>query len=60
MGLDEGIVLPGITRQSVIDINRLWGTLKVTERSLSIKDFCCAVREGRVSSLPHFQSFCVE
>jgi len=48
MGLDEGIVLPGITRQSVIDINRLWGTLKVTERSLSIKDFCCAVREGRV------------
>ncbi len=41
----NGSILPGITRDSVIQICRHWG-MKVTERSLDIADVIAAARDG--------------
>jgi branched-chain amino acid aminotransferase len=42
-----GSILPGITRDSVIQIAKGWG-MKVTERSLSIDEVIQAARDGRL------------
>ena len=44
----DGTILPGVTRQSVLDLARGWGEFAVTEAKFSIHDLTAAVREGRV------------
>jgi branched-chain amino acid aminotransferase len=45
----NGIILPGVTRKSLIELGRTWGTHKVTERAITMGDIKNAVSEGRVS-----------
>jgi branched-chain amino acid aminotransferase len=44
----DGTVLPGVTRQSIIDLAKSWG-VKVTERPFSIHELLECHNEGRVS-----------
>lgn len=43
----DGTILPGVTRQSVIDLCNEWG-IKVTERNISIEEFKDYHKEGNV------------
>lgn len=49
--LDKGLILPGITRQSLLDLARGWGEFKVTERSLYMKEIVTALKEKRLKEL---------
>lgn len=44
----DGTILPGVTRQSILDLARSWGEFKVTERKFTINELTAAVKEGRV------------
>ena len=48
MPLHEGIVLPGVTRASLIELAESWGEFKVTERIITMKDIMAALDENRV------------
>jgi len=45
--LDE-IILPGVTRDSILEMTRKWGEFKVSERQISMKQFAQAIEEGRI------------
>uniref|UniRef100_A0A671X8P5 Branched-chain-amino-acid aminotransferase n=1 Tax=Sparus aurata TaxID=8175 RepID=A0A671X8P5_SPAAU len=44
----DGIILPGVTRQSLLDLARDWGEFKVTERSVVMKELLEALDAGRI------------
>ncbi|KAF7697749.1 branched-chain-amino-acid aminotransferase, mitochondrial [Silurus meridionalis] len=44
----DGIILPGVTRQSLLDLARKWGEFQVTERTLVMKELLDALKGGRV------------
>ncbi|KAI1884689.1 hypothetical protein AGOR_G00229000 [Albula goreensis] len=44
----DGIILPGVTRQSLLDLAREWGEFKVTERTMGMKELLEALDAGRV------------
>uniref|UniRef100_A0A3Q0RUY2 Branched-chain-amino-acid aminotransferase, mitochondrial n=1 Tax=Amphilophus citrinellus TaxID=61819 RepID=A0A3Q0RUY2_AMPCI len=44
----DGIILPGVTRQSLLDLGRSWGEFKVTERTMDMKELLGALDAGRV------------
>ncbi|XP_061555752.1 branched-chain-amino-acid aminotransferase, mitochondrial [Phycodurus eques] len=44
----DGIILPGVTRQSLLDLARTWDEFQVTERTMSMKELLGAVDAGRV------------
>uniref|UniRef100_A0A3P8TXA2 Branched-chain-amino-acid aminotransferase, mitochondrial n=1 Tax=Amphiprion percula TaxID=161767 RepID=A0A3P8TXA2_AMPPE len=44
----DGIILPGVTRQSLLDLARGWGEFKVTERNMGMKELLGALDAGRV------------
>ena len=46
--LDEGNILPGVTRASAIELLRSWG-IPVTERRLAIDEVLTAAKEGRLN-----------
>lgn len=48
MPLNEGIVLPGVTRKSLMDLAQSWGEFKVVERVLTMQDIITAVDNNRV------------
>lgn len=43
-----GIILPGVTRKSILELTRQWGDFKVTEGNFKMSDVARAVDEGRV------------
>lgn len=45
----NGLILPGVTRQSVLDLAREWKEFKVTERTITMKEVVEAKKEKRVS-----------
>ncbi|XP_073336701.1 branched-chain-amino-acid aminotransferase, cytosolic [Pagrus major] len=47
----DGIILPGVTRQSILELTRKWGVFKVTERYLTMSQLCSAVKQQRVKEL---------
>ncbi|XP_062299827.1 branched-chain-amino-acid aminotransferase, cytosolic [Scomber scombrus] len=47
----DGIILPGVTRQSILEITREWDEFKVTERYLTMSQLCCALKQQRVKEL---------
>ena len=49
MPLNAGIVLPGVTRSSLMELARSWGEFKVVERIITMKDIVNALNENRVS-----------
>nr|XP_046270128.1 branched-chain-amino-acid aminotransferase, mitochondrial [Scatophagus argus] len=44
----DGIILPGVTRQSLLDLARDWGEFKVTERTMDMKELLGALDAGRI------------
>jgi branched-chain amino acid aminotransferase len=36
--LDSGLILPGVTRRSVIELTNEWGEFEVNERKLTMKE----------------------
>ncbi|CAD6187042.1 unnamed protein product [Caenorhabditis auriculariae] len=46
--LDTGLLLPGITRRSILELAREWGEFKVSERSFTMADVVKAIDENRV------------
>lgn len=44
----DGLILPGITRSSVLELTREWNEFKVTEKSLHMNDLIEALAENRV------------
>ncbi|MBE6984056.1 MAG: branched-chain amino acid aminotransferase [Ruminococcaceae bacterium] len=48
--LDSGTILPGITRNSVIQLLKKWG-IKVSERKLSIDDIFAASKDGSLQEI---------
>lgn len=46
--LDEGYILPGVTRDSILDITRSWNKFKVTERRVTMDEVAKAVKENRL------------
>ena len=46
--LTSGTVLPGVTRQSVLDIAQTMSGLRVSERRITLPEVLVASREGRL------------
>ncbi|XP_037332246.2 branched-chain-amino-acid aminotransferase, mitochondrial isoform X1 [Pungitius pungitius] len=44
----DGIILPGVTRQSLLDLARNWGEFKVTERTMGMKELLGALDSGKI------------
>ncbi|XP_036993591.2 branched-chain-amino-acid aminotransferase, mitochondrial [Artibeus jamaicensis] len=44
----DGVILPGVVRQSLLDMARTWGEFRVVEGKITMKDFLRALDEGRV------------
>ncbi|XP_048847636.1 branched-chain-amino-acid aminotransferase, cytosolic-like isoform X1 [Brienomyrus brachyistius] len=44
----DGIILPGVTRQSLLDLARKWNEFQVTERTVTMKELLGALNSGRV------------
>uniref|UniRef100_A0A7N5JEW9 Branched-chain-amino-acid aminotransferase n=1 Tax=Ailuropoda melanoleuca TaxID=9646 RepID=A0A7N5JEW9_AILME len=44
----DGIILPGVVRQSLLDLARTWGEFRVAERKVTMKELLRALEEGRV------------
>ena len=36
--LDKGIILPGVTRRSIVEMTSQWGEFTVSERSITMKE----------------------
>ena len=47
----DGTILPGVTRQSVLDICREWGEFSVSERFLTVGELKKSANEGRLLEL---------
>ncbi|KAF7480376.1 branched-chain-amino-acid aminotransferase, mitochondrial isoform X1 [Marmota monax] len=44
----DGIILPGVVRQSLLDLAQTWGEFRVVERKITMKELLRALEEGRV------------
>jgi len=44
----DGSILPGVTRKSLLELGKTWGTHKVVERKITMADVRKAVKENRV------------
>ncbi|XP_028914582.1 branched-chain-amino-acid aminotransferase, cytosolic isoform X1 [Ornithorhynchus anatinus] len=47
----DGIILPGVTRQCILDLARRWGEFKVSERYLTMNDLIVALERNRVKEM---------
>ncbi|XP_044534391.1 branched-chain-amino-acid aminotransferase, cytosolic [Gracilinanus agilis] len=55
----DGIILPGVTRQSILDLAHKWDEFKVTERYLTMNDLIVALKENRVKEMFGCGTACV-
>jgi branched-chain amino acid aminotransferase len=44
----DGTILPGVTRQSILELAKSWGEFKVSERLVTIHDIKRAIQENRL------------
>ena len=44
----DGTILPGVTRDSILQLSREWKEFRVSERPVSIQELCEASDEGRI------------
>lgn len=44
----DGTILPGVTRDSILDLTRKWGEFKVSERLFTMPELAKAIDEKRV------------
>ncbi|XP_067346500.1 branched-chain-amino-acid aminotransferase, cytosolic isoform X2 [Channa argus] len=47
----DGMVLPGVTRQSVLELTRKWAEFKVAERYLTMGQLCSALKQQRLKEV---------
>ncbi|XP_072215928.1 branched-chain-amino-acid aminotransferase, cytosolic-like isoform X2 [Excalfactoria chinensis] len=47
----DGIILPGVTRQSILDLACNWGEFKVSECYITMSDLTAALEENRVKEM---------
>jgi len=47
----NGLILPGITRKSLLDLAREWDEFKVSERDFTLQEVAKAASEGRVKEI---------
>uniref|UniRef100_A0A8C5G3W4 Branched-chain-amino-acid aminotransferase n=1 Tax=Gouania willdenowi TaxID=441366 RepID=A0A8C5G3W4_GOUWI len=47
----DGLILPGVTRQSILELTTGWGEFKVTERYLTMSQLCSALEQQRVKEM---------
>lgn len=50
----NGLILPGITRDSILTLARQWGKFKVSEDIFTMPQVCKLLNEGRVSLFKTF------
>uniref|UniRef100_A0A673ZBB2 Branched-chain-amino-acid aminotransferase n=1 Tax=Salmo trutta TaxID=8032 RepID=A0A673ZBB2_SALTR len=55
----DGIILPGVTRQSLLDLAREWGEFKVTERTMGMKELLGALDSGKITEVFGAGTACV-
>uniref|UniRef100_A0A673WSV5 Branched-chain-amino-acid aminotransferase n=1 Tax=Salmo trutta TaxID=8032 RepID=A0A673WSV5_SALTR len=55
----DGIILPGVTRQSLLDLAREWGEFKVTERTMGMKELLGALHSGKITEVFGAGTACV-
>ncbi|XP_058414628.1 branched-chain-amino-acid aminotransferase, cytosolic isoform X5 [Diceros bicornis minor] len=55
----DGIILPGVTRQSILDLAHKWGEFKVSERYLTMDDLTAALEGNRVREMFGSGTACV-
>lgn len=55
----DGIILPGVTRQSLLDLARQWGEFKVTERTMGMEELLGALKAGRIREVFGAGTACV-
>ncbi|KFQ49690.1 Branched-chain-amino-acid aminotransferase, cytosolic, partial [Nestor notabilis] len=55
----DGIILPGVTRQSILDLACNWGEFKVSERYITMSDLTAALEEDRVKEMFGAGTACV-
>ncbi|XP_077171721.1 branched-chain-amino-acid aminotransferase, mitochondrial isoform X2 [Paroedura picta] len=55
----NGIILPGVTRQSLLDLARKWGEFKVSERVITMSSFIKALEKNRVKEVFGSGTACV-
>ncbi|KAM9229081.1 branched-chain-amino-acid aminotransferase, cytosolic isoform 7-T7 [Dugong dugon] len=55
----DGIILPGVTRQSILDLALKWGEFKVSERYLTMDDLTTALEGSRVREMFGSGTACV-
>lgn len=55
----SGIILPGVTRQSVLDLTREWNEFKVSERKITMAEVREALKENRLLEMFGCGTACV-
>lgn len=55
----DGVILPGVTRQSILELGEEWGEFKVCERYLTMDDLATALEENRVKEMFGSGTACV-
>ncbi|XP_062990870.1 branched-chain-amino-acid aminotransferase, cytosolic [Elgaria multicarinata webbii] len=55
----DGIILPGVTRQSILDLAYMWGEFKVSERYITMSDLNAALKDNRVKEMFGAGTACV-
>jgi len=49
--LDSGLILPGVTRGSLLELAKNWNEFKVTEKDFDMKDLLKALHENRIKEI---------
>ena len=47
----DGTILPGVTRDSILELTREWGEFAVTEKRFKMEDVVLGFKEGRVKEM---------
>ncbi|XP_078093601.1 branched-chain-amino-acid aminotransferase, mitochondrial isoform X1 [Mustelus asterias] len=55
----DGTILPGVTRQSLLDLARQWGEFKVSERGMAMSELIKGLQENRVKEVFGAGTACV-
>ncbi|KAJ2718120.1 branched-chain-amino-acid transaminase bat2 [Coemansia sp. Benny D115] len=55
----DGTILPGVTRDSILEMTRAWGEFKVSERKINMKQIVRASEEGRLREVFGAGTACV-
>jgi len=57
--LDKGLILPGVTRQSLVELAESWNEFKVTERYITMAEVHKAIKEKRMREMFGAGTACV-